>query len=382
MHHHLEVSKMIKTIKDPSFSTAFIWSDRYFEHNAGDGALFEPVGGYVDANGSVESPASKKRVVGLLEKSELLNKLVLIEPEMATDDQLQYFHTKRHVDNVRELSKTGGHDCGDSAIVGKGSYEIAKLSAGGAIIAVDAIVRGKVKNAYVLTRPPGHHAEANGGMGFCIFNNIVIAAEYAKRELGIKRILILDWDAHHGNGTEDAFYEDDGVLFISIHQDNLEPIGRGKITDTGRGSGKGYTINIPLHPASGDAVYQYAFEQIIEPAVSRFQPELILISAGQDASIFDPLARMMLSMKGYRYMAAKMRELADQYAKGRLVCLHEGGYCPTYVPFCTHAVIEAISGIETDVTDPFIYALAGTGYDKMMDHQKERVDEIREYHSL
>ena len=374
---------MIKNIKTPSFSTAFIWDDRYFEHNAGDGALFEPVGGYVDANGSVESPASKKRVVELLEKSALLNELALIKPVMATDDQLQYFHTKRHVENVRELSKTGGHDCGDSAIVGKGSYEIAKLSAGGAITAVKTVVEKKdIKTAYVLTRPPGHHAEADGGMGFCIFNNVVIAAEYAKRELGINKILILDWDAHHGNGTEDAFYEDDLVLFISIHQDNLEPIGRGKITDTGCGDGAGYTINIPLHPASGNAVYQYAFEQIIEPAVAKFEPELILISAGQDASIFDPLARMMLSMEGYRYMVTKMLELASTYAEGRLVCLHEGGYSAEYVPFCTHAIIEAISGIETDVDDPFIYALAGTGYDKMMDHQKMRVDEIREYHGL
>jgi len=374
---------MIKNIKTLSFSTAFIWSNRYFEHNAGDGALFEPVGGYVDANGSVESPASKKRVVELLEKSALLNELVLIEPVMATDDQLQYFHTKRHVEAVKEMSKIGGIDCGDSAIVGKGSYEIAKLSAGGAITAVKTVLENKtIKTAYALTRPPGHHAEADGGMGFCIFNNVVIAAEYAKREQGIKKILILDWDAHHGNGTEDAFYEDDSVLFISIHQDNLEPIGRGKITDTGRNNGAGYTINIPLHPASGDAVYQYAFEQIVEPAVAKFQPELILISAGQDASIFDPLARMMLSMEGYRYMATKMLELANIYAKGRLVYLHEGGYSAEYVPFCTHAIIEAISGIETDVEDPFIYALAGTGYDQMMPHQKMRVDEIREYHGL
>ena len=372
---------MIKAITKPG-QTAFIWDESYFLHNAGDGALFEPVGGYVDANGSVESPASKKRVVDLMRKSELLDELVLVKPVAATDEQLEYFHTKRHVNNVRELSKTGGHDCGDSAIVGKGSYEIAKLSAGGAITATRSVVQGDVKNAYVLTRPPGHHAEADGGMGFCIFNNVVIAAEYAKRELGVKRILILDWDAHHGNGTEDAFYEDDSVLFISIHQDNLEPIGRGRIVDTGRGKGTGYTINIPLHPASGDAVYQYTFEQIITPAVTKFQPELIFISAGQDASIFDPLARMMLSADGYRYMATKMLELADTFANGRLVCLHEGGYSAEYVPFCTHAIIEAISGITTDVIDPFIYALAGTGYDKMMEHQKARVDEIKKYHNL
>jgi len=359
--------------------TAFVCDESYFWHNAGDGALFEPAGGYIQENGSVESPESKRRVKNLLERSGLLDQLAQIKPIAATEEQLQYFHTKRHVEAVKEMSKVGGIDCGDSAIVGRGSYEIAKLAAGGGIVAVKTVVESaEIRTAYVLTRPPGHHAEMDRGMGFCIFNNVVIAAKYAQKELGIKKLLILDWDAHHGNGTEDAFYEDDSVLFISLHQDNLEPIGRGKVADAGEGKGKGYTVNIPLPAASGDAVYQYAFEQVVIPAVEAFEPELILISAGQDASIFDPLARMMLSAEGYRYMAKTMKALADKYAKGRLVCLHEGGYCPTYVPFCTHAIIEALSGIATDVGDPFIYALAGTGYDKMLSHQKAWVDEIKQ----
>jgi len=362
-------------------NTAFIWDESYFWHNAGDGALFEPAGGYIQENGSVESPESKRRVKNLLEKSGLMNKLVQIKPKPATEEQLQYFHTKRHIEAVKEMSKIGGLDCGDSAIVGRGSYEIAKLAAGGAIQAVKTVVESDTTNtAYVLTRLPGHHAEADGGMGFCIFNNIVIAAKYAQKELDIKKILILDWDAHHGNGTEDAFYEDGSVLFISLHQENLEPIDRGEKEDIGTGLGKGFTINIPLHAASGDAVYKYAFEQIVIPAIENFKPELILVSAGQDASIFDPLARMMLSAEGYRYMAKRAKEMADKYANGRIVCVHEGGYCETYVPFCTHAIIEELSGITTDVVDPFIYAMAGTTYNEMLPHQKERVDSIREYH--
>ena len=356
--------------------TAFIYDESYFWHNAGDGALFEPAGGYIQENGSVESPESKRRVKNLLERSGLIEHLASVKPLPATDEQLQYFHTKRHVDAVKEMSKIGGIDCGDSAIVGRGSYEIAKLSTGGAIQAVKAVVQGDIANAYVLTRPPGHHAEKDAGMGFCIFNNIVIAAKYAQQELGIKKILILDWDAHHGNGTEDAFYEDDSVLFISLHQDGLEPIGRGLKEDRGRGKGVGYTINVPIYPASGDAVYQYAFEQIVVPAVNDFKPELILVSAGQDGSIFDPLARMMLSAEGYRYMTKVVKDLAKEHANGRIVCLHEGGYCPTYVPFCSHAIIEELSGIKTDVADPFIYAMAGTGYDKMLPHQKQNIDEI------
>ena len=364
-------------------NTAFICDESYFWHNAGGGALFEPAGGYIQENGSAESPESKRRVKNLLEKSGLISQLIEIKPIPATEDQLQYFHTKRHVETVRQMSQIGGLDCGDSAIVGQGSYEIAKLSAGGAIQAVKTVVEsGATKTAYVLTRPPGHHAESDRGMGFCIFNNIVIAAKYAQKELGIGKILILDWDAHHGNGTEDAFYEDDSVLFISIHQDGLEPIGRGNKEDIGAGKGKGFTINIPLHAGSGDGAYKYAYEQIIIPAIENFKPELILVSAGQDGSIFDPLGRMMLSAEGYRYMTKVIKELANKHAGGRMVCLHEGGYCPAYVPFCSHAIIEELSGITTDVKDPFIYAMAGTTYKDLLPHQKERVDEIREYHGL
>lgn len=362
-------------------NTAFLWDERYFLHNAGEGALFEPAGGYVPASGSVESPESKRQVLSLLEKSGLLAQLVQVKPLPATEEQLLYFHTKRHIEAVAQMSKIGGIDCGDSAIVGRGSYEIAKLSAGGAIQGVKTVVeRDDVKTAYVLTRPPGHHAEADAGMGFCIFNNVVIAAKYAQKELGIGKILILDWDAHHGNGTEDAFYEDDSVLFISLHQDGLEPIDRGKKEDIGRGQGRGFTINIPLHAGSGDGVYQYAFEEIVNPAVEKFQPELILVSAGQDGSIFDPLGRMMLSTQGYRYMTEQVKTLADKYAHGRVVCLHEGGYCPTYVPFCSHAIIEALSDIITDVQDPFIYAMAGTSYRQLLPHQKEHIDALRDYY--
>ena len=363
--------------------TAFICDESFFWHNAGDGALFEPAGGYLQANGSLESPDSKRRFKNLLEKSGLMDKLEQIKPIPATEEQLQYFHTKRHIDNVKYLSNGSGGDCGDSAIVGCGSYEIAKLAAGGAITAVKSVVeRNDINNAYVLTRPPGHHAEADQGMGFCIFNNAVIAAKYAQKELGIKKILILDWDAHHGNGTEDAFYKDDSVLFISLHQDNLEPIGRGKIEQIGEDKGKGFTINIPLYAASGDTVYKYAFEQIVFPAVAKFEPELIIVSSGQDASIFDPLARMMLSADGYRQMAKNIKELANKYAKGRLVCLHEGGYCPVYVPFCSHAIVEELSDIKTDVKDPFIYAMKGTSYNELLPHQKERIDEIKKYHNF
>lgn len=361
-------------------NTAFICDESYFWHNSGDGALFEPAGGYLQADGSVESPESKRRFKNLLERSGLLHQLTQIRPISATEEQLRYFHTERHILNVKRLSETTGGDCGDSAIVGIGSYEIAKLSVGGAITAVKHVVKDvTIDNAYVLARPPGHHAEEDRGFGFCIFNNAVIAAKYAQKELGIHKILILDWDAHHGNGVEDAFYEDDSVLYISIHQDNLEPIGRGQMQDIGLRKGKGTTINIPLLAASGDPVYMYAMDQIVRPAVEKFQPELIIVCAGQDASIFDPLARMSLSMEGYRKMTRLIKGLADSYTQGRLVFLHEGGYSHVYVPFCSYAIVEELCGIKTDVEDPFIYAMAGCGFDVMQAYQKNRVDEIRDY---
>ena len=363
--------------------TAFICDESYFWHNAGDGALFEPAGGYIQAHGSVESPESKRRFKNLLEKSGLMDKLLQIKPVAAREEQLAYCHTKRYIEHVKQLSDEQGGDCGDTTIVGRGSYEIAKLAVGGAITAVKAVVENQlVDTAYVLTRPPGHHAEVDRGMGFCIFSNAAIAAKYAKKELGIEKILILDWDAHHGNGSEDAFYEDDSVLFISLHQEGLDPIDRGRIEDTGRGKGVGFTMNVPLYAGSGDAVYKYAFEQIVVPAAERFKPELIIVSAGQDANMFDPLARMMLSADGYRQMTKTVKEIADKYAQGRIVCLHEGGYCPVYVPFCSHAIVAELSGIDTDVADPFIYAMAGTSYRELLPHQKERVDEIKKFHNL
>jgi len=366
-----------------SKKTAFICDESYFWHNAGGGALFEPSSKYVEEYGSIETPQSKRRVKNLLEKSGLMDSLVQIKPIPATETQLACYHTHSHIENVKRISEVGGEDCGDSAIVGKGSFEIAKLAAGGAIEAVKTVVQSDdIKTAYVLTRPPGHHAVADRGMGFCLFNNIVIAAKYAQNVLGINKILILDWDAHHGNGTEAAFYEDDRVLFISLHQDRLDPRNTGFLESVGKGKGEGYNMNIPLEAGSGDAVYEYAFEQIVVPAADKFMPELILVSAGQDGSIFDPLARLMLSAEGYRRMTRTMKNLADKYAQGRLVCLHEGGYCPVYVPFCCHAIIEELCGVTTDVADPFIYAMEGTNYKKLLPHQKAQVDGIRKFFNI
>ena len=359
--------------------TAFICDESYFWHDTGNGALFALPGGYVQSDGHAENPETKRRFKNLLERSGLYEKLLKIKPYSATEEQLQYFHTSEYIQKVKELSRIGHGDAGELALVGHGSYEIALLSAGGAITAVEAVVNGQCDNAYALTRPPGHHAEANQGMGFCPFNNVAIATHYARKELGLERVMIIDWDVHHGNGTESAFYDDPNVLFISIHQEGLFPAGRGEINHIGENTAKGTTVNIPLPAGTGNAGYMFALEEIVKPIADDFKPQLIIISAGQDASIFDPLGRMMVTAEGYREMTKFMIQLAESHCDGKLVAVHEGGYSTAYVPFCSHAIVEELSGITTDVEDPFIHAVNGVP-SELTDHQKERIQEIKRVH--
>lgn len=361
--------------------TAFICDEKYFWHDTGNGALFMPPGGYIESDVHGENPATKRRFKNLLEVSGLMDNLTQIKPRPATLEEIRFYHSESYINKVKELSEAGYGDAGELALVGKGSYEIALLSAGGAIKAVESVVSGEVDNAYALTRPPGHHAEADKGMGFCLFNNVAIAAKYARNVLGLERVMILDWDVHHGNGTESAFYDDPNVLFISLHQERLYPAGRGKVEDVGKGDGIGRNVNIPLPAGTGNAGYMHALEEIVQPIADQFKPELIIISAGQDAGMFDPLARMMINADGYRQMAKFMLNLAEKHCNGKLVACHEGGYSAAYVPFCSLAIVEEMSGIRTDVEDPFVEGFKDLPYDELYDIQKDYVAKVKEVQS-
>lgn len=367
-------------IRRNCMKTGYIYDESYFWHDTGSGTLFLPSGGYLEKDVFSEDPATKRRVNNLMERCGIMKKLKRIDPRPATLEEIKLFHTTNYIEKVKLLSDTTGGDAGDHAIVGRGSYEIALLSTGGAITAVDAVMQSEVENAYALTRPPGHHAEADMGIGFCIFNNVAIAAKYAREKYGLDRIMILDWDVHHGNGTEKAFYHDPNVLFISIHEDLNFPDNSGYAEDVGEDSGRGFNVNIPLPPGTGNAGYLEVFKSIIAPLADDYKPQLIIVSAGQDPSIYDPLGRMRVTAEGFGKMTELMMEIAEKHCNKKIVFCHEGGYSNAYVPFCTLRIIETLSGIKTDVVDPFV--AGANGYpDYLYEHQKNVINKVIEIQS-
>jgi acetoin utilization deacetylase AcuC-like enzyme len=355
-------------------STGLVAHERYFWHDAGSGAGFADGNPYAQPDRHPESPDSKRRFLSLLDVSGMLERLTRIAPRPATVAEIEYFHTPRYVDAVRRLSAGAGGVIGDSATIGHGSYEIALLSAGGCIAAVDAVIAGRVRNAYALVRPPGHHAEPDQGRGYCVFGNAVIATRHAQRVHGAARIAIVDWDVHHGNGTESAFIDDPSVLTISVHQDRCYPVDRGQLEVTGAGAAAGTNLNVPLPAGSGHGAYVAAFERAVVPALLRFRPELIIVASGLDANAMDPLGRMMCTSATYRELARLVLAAADATAGGRVVATHEGGYSNAYVPFCGLAVVEAFAGVGSAAQDPYLEELSQMAGHALLPHQAAVID--------
>jgi acetoin utilization deacetylase AcuC-like enzyme len=356
-------------------STGFVWHELYVWHDTGTGAWVMPAGLTVEPLGHIESAASKRRFRNVLEVSGLLDQLVQLKPRSATEAEILRLHTPEYVSRIKALSSEMGGEAGEETPFGRGSYEIALLAAGGCLTAVDAVLDGKVDNAYALVRPPGHHAERDRGRGFCIFGNVALAAMHAREARGLSRVAIVDWDVHHGNGTEHAFYSESTVLTISIHQDNNYPPNSGAITDVGSGAGEGYNINVPLPPGSGVGAYVAAFEQVVAPALRGFRPELILVASGLDASAMDPLASMMMTSDGYRKLTQILLAAARDVSGGRVVACHEGGYSPAYVPYCGLAILEEMAGIQSGLADPLLDLLAAFGGQELQPHQEAVVRE-------
>ncbi len=273
-----------------------------------------------------ERPARFDAVAKALEEAGLGTPLVKIESRPATDEELAACHTREYLRIVEREVAGGLRDLstGDTAISPR-SREVALRATGGVLNAVDAVFTGKARNAFCVVRPPGHHATPDRGMGFCIYNSIAVAARYAQRKHGVGKVLIADWDVHHGNGTQDIFYSDGSVFFFSTHQHPWYP-GTGRLEETGEGKGKGTTMNCPFPAGSGRGEILGAFHVELLPAAQRFKPDLVMISAGFDSRAGDPLGRFTLGDEDFAALTAVMREIADTHCRGRLVSVLEGGY--------------------------------------------------------
>ena len=363
--------------------TGFVCEEKYFWHDNGAAVLDFPAGGLFQPGLHIESPESKRRLRNLLDASGLLSQLVRIPASMVSEEDILRFHTSQYLERLMDASaRPGGAPFDDTCFVSRGSYEIARLSAGGVVAGVRAVLEGRVRNAYCLTRPPGHHATADLAMGFCLLGNIPIALMHAQASLGLRRAAVFDWDVHHGNGTQAAFYDRPDVLTISIHQAEAYPLNSGLETDIGTGEGKGHNMNIPLSPGSGIGAYEYALEEIVLPALRRFRPDLIVVASGFDASFFDPLGRQLLPSKTFGDMTKAIMKVADELCEGRIVAVHEGGYSEAYVPFCGVSVIEALSGEASPIVDPYLESILANPSQVLQSVQRDTIERVRTLHRL
>lgn len=341
-------------------ATGFFSDERCFWHAGGNYAFTLPVGGLVQPTfgGLPENPETKRRLKNLMEVTGLMGDLDCRGAEPASWEDLRRVHPESYLAEFKRLSDAGGGELGRRTPFASGGFEIAALSAGLSMAAVEAVVTGELENAYALSRPPGHHCLPDFPNGFCLLANIAIAIEAAKANHGLGRVVVVDWDVHHGNGTEGIYYERDDVLTISLHQDGNYPTDTGFVTDRGKGAGLGYNINVPLPAGTGHKAYLHAMDKIVRPAIDRFKPDLIIVACGYDAAVVDPLARMQATAETFAEMTLRMKDATAAHCDGKLVLVHEGGYSEVYVPFAGHATITALSGSKIVAPDPLADAVA------------------------
>ncbi|MBD3677518.1 MAG: class II histone deacetylase [Rhodobacteraceae bacterium] len=363
-------------------ATGFFWDEQCFWHSGGNYIFTVPVGGLVQppaSGGLPESPETKRRLRTLMEVTGITRDLSMRGAEPATEEDLARVHPSSYLNEFKALSDDSGGDLGHCAPFGKGGYEIAKLSAGLAKGALFSVLDGSLENAYALSRPPGHHCLPEDPNGFCLLANIAIAAEAALAEGRAERIAVVDWDVHHGNGTEAIFYDRADVLTISMHQERNYPVDTGSVEDRGAGAGEGFNLNIPLPPGAGHVTYVEAMERLVIPELARFKPDVIIVACGFDAAAVDPLGRMLATSDTFRQLTAMIREAAEDLCAGRLVLVHEGGYSELYVPFCGHAVLEELSGSQITARDPMArYLAARQPSERFNRYCSTLIDEIEE----
>lgn len=313
-------------------STAFIFHEDYLRHRTGP-----------------SHPENENRLLAILDhlkKIKLWEELSIIRPEKAEVNWILKVHTPKHVEYVREmcLAEKAVLDMGDT-VVCRDSYDAALRAAGGVLAAVDAVMNGEVRNTFCAVRPPGHHAEREAAMGFCLFNNVAVGARYIQEKYSIGRVAIVDWDVHHGNGTQNIFYDDASVLYISTHQYPYYP-GTGGAHERGEGKGEGFTLNIPLRTGTTGEEYIKLFQKKILSALEDFRPEFILVSAGFDAHKDDPLAGILLTEATYAEITQMVKEIAETHCNGRIVSVLEGGYNLTALAHSVETHIRGLMNVE------------------------------------
>jgi acetoin utilization deacetylase AcuC-like enzyme len=314
------------------------------------GLVYEPIYLEHDTGDHVENYRRLVDAMSHLEEAGIKEKLISLPARVASLEELGMIHAPEYISYVKSKAEDGGGWLDPDTVICPKSYEAALYAAGGVLVAAEAVMSGKVNNAFALVRPPGHHATHDRAMGFCIFNNVAVAAEFALREFGLNRVLIADFDVHHGNGTQDAFYDDPNVLYFSTHQYPFYP-GTGWIDEIGTGAGEGATVNFPMVAGWGDEEYLRAFNEILVPAARRFRPQLILVSAGFDAHWADQLAAMQVTILGFAQMTTILEELAAELCQGRLVFALEGGYNLGVVASSVRAVFDVLLG-NSEIDDP------------------------------
>jgi len=291
--------------------TGFVYHPDYLKHHAG---MFHP-----------ESPQRLTAIVNGVRDSGLWEEVVHLTPSPATIEQVEYIHTESYVKFLQEFCARGGGSLELDTSVSRDSFDVALLAVGGVIKAIDVVMNGEVSNAFAVVRPPGHHALPDMGKGFCLFNNVAIGTRYLQKDYNLERILIVDWDVHHGDGTHYTFYDDPSVFYFSIHQFPFYP-GTGRVYETGRGAGAGYTLNVPVPFGTGVKEYVDAFRNKLIPMALKYKPDFILISAGFDGHEDDPISGIDLTSISYGQLTDIVCEIADQICDGRIVSSLEGGY--------------------------------------------------------
>jgi acetoin utilization deacetylase AcuC-like enzyme len=340
------------------------------------GLVYDPIYLQHDTGDHVENSLRLVEAMSNLKETGIREKLISLPVRPASPEELKMVHAPEYVSYVKNKAEKGGGWLDPDTVISPKSYEAALCAAGGVLAAVEAVMKKEVDNAFALVRPPGHHATHDRAMGFCIFNNVAIAARFALSKFNLKRVLIADFDVHHGNGTQDAFYADPEVLYFSTHQFPHYP-GTGWMDETGTGAGEGTTVNFPMTAGWGDEEYLRAFNEVLVPVARRFRPQIILVSAGFDAHWADQLAMMKVSITGFVQMTRILKELTAELCQGRLVFALEGGYNLRVVAASIKATFDVLLG-NLGIDDPLgkaSLARKPEGFD-------EHVEAIKRIHRL